>query len=59
VSQPERITLIALDVFESAGVGLNPKKSNPEGIKLFFGTIYDHCQLFLWYVRVKPLDKAE
>ena len=50
MSQPTSITLIALDVFESAG--------DPQKFKLLFGTIYDHCQLSLWYVRVKPLDKA-
>jgi len=51
VSQPTSITLIALDAFESAGVGPDPQK-----FKLLFGTVYDHCHLFLWYVRVKPLE---
>lgn len=42
MSQPERITLIALDVFELAEVGPNSQKFNPEGFKLLFDTIYDH-----------------
>ena len=31
------------------------QKPNQEGFKLFFGTIFDNCQLSLCYVHVKPL----
>ena len=36
-----------------------PQKYNPGGFKLIFGTIFDHCLLFLCFVLVKTFNKAE